>query len=48
MTVYLYPSVLLKVATPPANPALGDRYLVETGGSGDWAGHDHQIAEWAL
>lgn len=32
------------LATPPASPEQGDRYLVATGATGEWAAHDLQIA----
>lgn len=32
------------LATPPGSPADGDCYLVATGGTGDWSGHDGDIA----
>jgi hypothetical protein len=32
------------LATPPAFPAPGDRYIVAIGATGAWAGHDNQIA----
>ncbi len=32
------------VTAPPADPADGDRYLVPTGATGDWAGHVDEIA----
>ncbi len=32
------------VATPPASPADGDRYLVAAGATGVWAGHEGHIA----
>lgn len=31
-------------ATPPASPVDGDRYIIATGGTGAWSGHDHEIA----
>ena len=39
--------------TPPASPTTGQRFIVATGGTGDWAGHDGQIAvfettDWAF
>jgi len=34
------------LSSPPASPSTGDRYIVATGGSGDWNGHDNDIAEW--
>jgi hypothetical protein len=30
--------------TPPESPAEGDRYIVGTGSTGDWAGHDNEVA----
>jgi hypothetical protein len=40
------PVISTMQATPPANPAVGDRYLLPAGASGVWAGHAHQIATW--
>jgi hypothetical protein len=34
------------LATPPAAPADGARYIVAAGGSGAWAGKDNTIAAW--
>ena len=34
------------LAAPPALPAEGQRWLVAAGASGDWAGHDNEIAAW--
>ncbi|WP_414633804.1 DUF2793 domain-containing protein [Paracoccus marcusii] len=34
------------LTAPPASPADGDRYLVASGASGDWAGWDLNIALW--
>jgi hypothetical protein len=34
------------LASPPGTPAEGDRYLVASGASGDWAGYEGYIAEW--
>ena len=31
-------------SAPPPAPASGDRHIVAAGGSGDWAGHDGEIA----
>jgi len=34
-------------SAPPASPNTGDRYLLISGSlSGDWIGHDDQVAEW--
>lgn len=38
-------SVESRMGTPPVSPAIGERYLVTTG-TGYWAGHDGEIAEW--
>jgi len=41
------PPVLDKdLSTPPASPATGDRYIVKPTGTGAWASHDNQIAQW--
>ncbi len=32
--------------SPPETPDEGDRYIVATGASGDWSGHDLDIAAW--
>jgi hypothetical protein len=32
------------LTTPPASPAEGDRYIVPSGATGDWAGRTGQIA----
>lgn len=34
------------LATPPASPEPGDRYIVASGASGAWAGHEGAIAHW--
>ncbi|MFN3867486.1 MAG: DUF2793 domain-containing protein [Hyphomicrobiaceae bacterium] len=34
------------LASPPANPADGDRYIVATPASGAWSGRDLRIAAW--
>lgn len=34
------------LATPPASPADGDRYLVAVGGTDAWAGKDGNVAAW--
>jgi hypothetical protein len=40
-------SVLDKdLATPPVSPTIGDKYIVATGGTGDWSGHDDEISSW--
>jgi hypothetical protein len=31
---------------PPGSPANGDAYIVATGGTGAWSGHDKSIAVW--
>ena len=39
-------SVLGELATPPGSPTTGDRYLVIATATGDWVGHEDDIAEW--
>ncbi len=38
--------VISILATPPAAPVCGDRYIVATGGTGAWAGADTFITWW--
>ena len=35
------------LSAPPGAPSDGDRYIVDTGGSGAWNGQDGNIAEWS-
>jgi len=37
----------LSLNTPPATPNNGDTYIVAAGGTGDWIGHDTEIAYWS-
>jgi hypothetical protein len=37
----------LSLNTPPATPNNGDTYIVAAGGTGDWTGHDTEIAYWS-
>ena len=39
-------SILDELDTPPGSPTTGDRYLVIATATGDWAGHEDDIAEW--
>jgi len=39
-------SVLEELDTPPGSPITGDRYLVIATATGDWVGHEDDIAEW--
>uniref|UniRef100_A0A6M3J8R6 Uncharacterized protein n=1 Tax=viral metagenome TaxID=1070528 RepID=A0A6M3J8R6_9ZZZZ len=32
------------LATPPGSPSDGDAYVVASGGTGDWLGHDDEVA----
>lgn len=32
--------------TPPASPTIGQCFLVDTGASGAWTGHDQELAGW--
>lgn len=34
------------ISTPPGLPTTGDRYIVKQAGTGAWAGHDLDLAEW--
>lgn len=34
------------LTAPPGSPAVGDRYIVASGGTGLWSGLDDQIVEW--
>jgi len=34
------------LTAPPGSPSVGDRYIVATGATGAWSGHDDDIAEW--
>jgi hypothetical protein len=34
------------LTAPPGSPAEGDCYLVATGGTGDWSGHDGDLAAY--
>ncbi len=36
----------LTLTTPPLSPAEGERYVVASGATGDWAGKDDAIATW--
>ena len=40
--------VLQILATPPGSPTKADRYIVDTGATGAWAGHDGDIAWYYL
>lgn len=39
-------SILGELDTPPGSPITGDRYLVIATATGDWVGHEDDIAEW--
>jgi len=34
------------LTVPPGSPVEGDRYIVDAGATGAWAGRDHEIAAW--
>lgn len=36
------------VTDPPSGPAQGDRYLVPAGATGDWAGHEGEVAVYDM
>ena len=44
--VWQDPVIDRDLTTPPGSPTTGDRYIVATGGTGDWATHDDEITEW--
>lgn len=35
------------LTAPPVSPAEGDSYLIATGASGDWVGHDGDVAVYS-
>lgn len=35
------------LTAPPGSPAEGDRYIVGGGATGDWAGHDEEVAYYS-
>ncbi len=39
--------VAVGVATPPATPAVGQCWIVGTGASGAWSGHDKALVLWS-
>lgn len=39
-------TVLDSINTPPVSPAIGDSYLVTGVATGDWTGHEDDIATW--
>jgi len=43
---YLAPVKDKDLTAPPSTPVLGDRYLIITGDSGTWYGHDNEVAEF--
>jgi len=34
------------LSTPPTSPVLDSRYIINPTGTGAWAGHDNEIAQW--
>ena len=38
--------VISQRTAPPISPATADRYLIDVGGTGAWAGQDNSTAEW--
>ena len=34
------------LSAPPTSPSVGDRYIVASSATGDWSGHDDEIAQW--
>ena len=39
-------ALALGLTTPPSSPTNGDRYVIGTGATGAWAGHDNEITTW--
>ncbi len=39
-------SVIAVGNTPPGSPSSGDRYIVGTSPTGDWVGHEHELATY--
>lgn len=47
LELLVQPNVFDKdLAAPPGSPATGDRYLIPTGATGDWAGHANKLTIW--
>lgn len=44
--IVAYSVLDIVTTTPPVSPTLGDQYLVAVGGTGDWSGHDEEIATY--
>jgi hypothetical protein len=42
--IVAYSILDITLTAPPGSPSVGDRYLVATGGTGSWSGHDGEIA----
>lgn len=42
----IYSPVLARQTTPPGSPTTGDMYIVQAAGTGEWAGHDDEIAKF--
>lgn len=34
------------LTTPPGSPSIGDTYIVGGSATGDWSGHDNEVAIW--
>jgi len=34
------------LSSPPTSPSAGDRYIVASSATGDWSGHENDIAQW--
>lgn len=44
--VWQEPVIDKDLSAPPGSPSVDDRYIVASGGSGDWSGQDDNIASW--
>lgn len=45
-TTYMESVLSVTQTAPPGSPATGDQYIVPSGATGAWAGHDKTIAAW--
>ncbi len=46
--VFAYSVLDNTLTAPPGSPTIGDAYLVATGGTGAWSGHDDQVAVYTV
>lgn len=46
MDMLVSPTAQSQAAAPPPNPADGEMYIVAPGATGEWSGHDGELAGW--